>query len=106
MSTIPASLFVAVTPSVLPAGGEQLDVITLVGTASNRVPIGAVYSFATGPAVTSFFGSGSAEDIVANGGAGKGSGYFGGFTDTGTVIGRADLDGSNRVSIVPPGLFE
>ena len=80
MSTIPGSLFVAVTPSVLPAAGEQQDVQTVVGTASARVPIGQVYSFANGTAVTNFFGSGSAEDVVANGGAGKGSGYFGGFT--------------------------
>jgi hypothetical protein len=80
MTTIPASLFVAVTPSVLPAAGDQLDLIGLIATPSVRVPIGAVFSFATGPSVTSFFGSGSREDIVANGAAGKGSGYFGGFT--------------------------
>lgn len=87
MTSIPASLFVNVVPSVLPASGNQLDVITMVGTASARVPIGAVYSFGTGPAVTTFFGAGSAEDIVANGGSGKGSGYFGGFTGEDSVPG-------------------
>ncbi|MHB8272819.1 DUF3383 family protein [Bradyrhizobium sp.] len=99
MSTIPASLYVAVTPSVLPAGGEQLDVITLVGSASNRVPIGAVYSFATGPSVTSFFGSGSAEDIVANGGAGKGSGYFGGFTGADVIPGAILFAQYNQAAV-------
>lgn len=87
MTTIQASLFVAVTPSVLPAGGQQLDVITMVGTASNRVPIGSVYSFAGGAAVTSFFGAGSPEDIYANGGVGKGGGYFAGFNGSDSLPG-------------------
>lgn len=79
MSTIPASLFVNVVPSVLAVGGGSVDAVAVVATPSNRVPIGAVYSFALGSAVTSFFGAGSAEDVVANGASGKGSGYFGGF---------------------------
>ncbi len=99
MTTIPASLFVAVTPSVLPAGGEQLDVVTLVGTSSNRVPLGAVYSFALGSAVTSFFGSGSAEDVVANGGAGKGSGYFGGFTGADRIPGALLFAQYNQAAV-------
>ena len=80
MTTIPASIFVAVTPSVLPASGSELDLNAVILSTSNRVPIGSVYSFASGAAVTSFFGAGSAESIVASGAAGKGSGYFGGFT--------------------------
>jgi hypothetical protein len=99
MTTIPASLFVNVTPSVLPAGGNELDVITLVGTASNRVPIGAVFSFATGLAVTNFFGSGSPEDIVANGGVGKGSGYFGGFTGADTIPGSILFAQYNQAAV-------
>lgn len=87
MTTIPGNLYVNVLPSVLPASGTQLDIITMVGSASNRVPIGSVYSFSGGVAVTNFFGAGSAEDIVANGGSGKGSGYFGGFTGADSVPG-------------------
>jgi hypothetical protein len=99
MTTIPASLFVAVTPSVLPAGGEQLDIITMAGTASNRVPLGAVYSFALGSAVTSFFGSGSPEDIFANGGPGKGSGYFGGFTGADSIPGALLFAHYNQAAV-------
>lgn len=79
MATIPASTLVSIVPSVLSAGGSGVDVIAMVLTTSTRTPIGTVLSFPTGAAVASYFGSGSAEDIVANGGAGKGSGYFGGF---------------------------
>lgn len=78
MSTIPASLFVNVIPSVLPPVGDAIDLNGLVVTTSIRVPLGLVYGFASGAAVTAFFGTGSKEDIIANGGAGKGSGYFSG----------------------------
>ena len=81
MTTIPASLYVSVTPSVLPAGGNELDVIGLCLTQGNRVPIGSVYSFASGSAVGTFFGLSSAEATAAYGGTSNlGSGYFGGFT--------------------------
>lgn len=99
MTTIPASLFVNVVPSVLPASGNQLDVITMCGTASNRVPIGAVYSFSSGSAVTTFFGAGSAEDIVANGASGKGSGYFGGFTGEDSVPGSLLFAQYNQAAV-------
>lgn len=82
MSSIPASLFANVTPSVLTAGGDALDLVGLVLTTSTRVPIGSVYSFAGGPAVTSFFGAGTTVDVVANGGVGKGSGYFAGYANS------------------------
>lgn len=80
MTTIPASEIDQVTPSVLGAGGSALDAIALVLSTSTRVPIGTVQSFSSGASVASFFGAGSAEDAVANGGVGKGSGYFGGFS--------------------------
>ena len=81
MTTIPASLYVSVTPSVLPAGGNELDVIGLCLTQGNRVPIGSVYSFSSGSAVGTFFGLSSAEATAASGGTSNlGSGYFGGFT--------------------------
>lgn len=82
MSTIPANLLVTVNPSVLAAAGSALDLTGLILSTSTRVPIGTVASFPDGPSVAAFFGSGSAEDIVANGGAGLGSGYFGGFTNS------------------------
>jgi hypothetical protein len=87
MATIPASLFVSVTPSVISSGGSELDVLGLIFTSSNRVPLGAVYSFSSGAAVTTFFGVGSAESIFANGGSGLGSGYFGGFTGSDVLPG-------------------
>jgi hypothetical protein len=84
MSTIPVSLFVDVTPGVLAAGGSALDLNGLVLTTSARVPIGAVMSFPNDDSsVASYFGAGSKEDQIANGGVGLGSGYFGGF-DTST----------------------
>ena len=99
MTTIPAALFVNVIPSVLPASGNELDVITLVGSASSRVPIGSVFSFSSGLSVTNFFGAGSAEDIVANGASGKGSGYFGGFTGEDSVPGALLFAQYNQAAV-------
>lgn len=81
MSTIPASLFVNVVPSVLGVGGQSIDILGLVVTNSNRVPLGSVYSFSSASAVATFFGSSSQEAIMAAGASGKGSGYFAGFTN-------------------------
>src|SRR4051812_30944604 len=80
--TIPADFLVAVTPGVLGAGGAGLDLNGLVLTTSTRVPIGTVASFPSGASVASFFGGGSKEDQIANGGASLGSGYFQGFTNS------------------------
>lgn len=99
MSTIPASLFVNVVPSVLGVGGAAIDVIGLALTSGNRVPIGSVYSFSSGATVTSFFGTGSAEDIFANGASGKGSGYFGGFTGEQASPGRVLFAQYNPVAV-------
>ena len=76
MSTIPASLFVQVTPSVLPAGGAAVAANCVVMTESTRVPIDAVYSFASAAAVAEFFGDGSTESRIAGGGTNLGGGYF------------------------------
>lgn len=84
MSTIPADLFVSATPSVLAAGGSALDLNGMILTTSTRVPIGTVMSFPDGTSVEDFFGGGSKEAQIAQGGPGLGSGYFGGF-DTSTV---------------------
>lgn len=80
MSTIPAKQLVSVIPSVLGAGGAGLDIIGLFLSPNTRIPIGSVLSFPDGPSVTTYFGAGSAEDVVANGGVGQGDGYFGSFT--------------------------
>lgn len=99
MSTIPASLFVAVTPSVLGVGVGAVDIIGLGLSTSNRVPIGSVYSFSSGAAITAFFGTGSAEDLFANGGAGKGSGYFGGFVGEDTSPGAMLVSQYNQANV-------
>lgn len=82
MSTIPANAVANVVPSVLAAGGSGVDVIGLCLSQSTRIPIGTVQPFPNGLAVTNYFGAGSAEDQVANGGSGLGSGYFGGFDNS------------------------
>lgn len=99
MSTIPASLFVNVQPSVLAAGGDAVDAVAVVLTPSTRVPIGSVYSFSLGSSVTSFFGSGSREDIVANGASGKGSGYFAGFNGSNKTPGKIFFTQYNAAAV-------
>lgn len=84
MTTISANNFVATTPGVLAAGGTGLVLNGLVLSKGTRVPIGSVMSFASAAAVAAFFGGTSIEAIVAGGGPGLGSGYFGGF-DSSTV---------------------
>lgn len=56
MSTIPASQIVNVTPSVLAAGGSALELLGLLLTDDDRVPIGSVQSFASAAAISAFFG--------------------------------------------------
>lgn len=80
MSSIPAKALVSVVPSVLGAGGDGLDVVGLVLTTSNRVPVGTVANFPSADAVSDFFGPESVEARIAGGGTDMGSGYFGGFT--------------------------
>jgi hypothetical protein len=81
MSTIPASQIVEVLPGVLSAGGTALETLGLALDNNTRIPVGEVLSFPDGPSVTSYFGGGSHEDQIANGGANLGKGYFGGFTN-------------------------
>lgn len=90
MGTIPADLFVSVTPGVLAAGGSALDLNGLILSTSTRVPIGTVGTFSSVEAVEAYFGGGSKEAQIAGGGPGLGSGYFGGF-DTSTVKPEAIL---------------
>jgi len=81
-STVPANLFVNVVPSVINAGGNALNLLGMFLTNGTRVPTNSVLSFSSGSAVTTYFGAGSQEDIAANGGTNKGSGYFGGYTNS------------------------
>ena len=78
MSTIPASSIVNVLPNVLNAGGDALDLIGVVLTKSNRVPIETVQSFPTAATVGQYFGFASREYAIA-------TIYFGGFTGATTV---------------------
>lgn len=72
MSTIPASTIVNVTPSVLSAGGDALDLVGLMLTSSTRIPIGSVASFVSADAVSDYFGASSDE-------AAKAAIYFAGY---------------------------
>lgn len=54
---IPASQIVNVIPSVLPAGGNALDLIGLILTDDVRVPIGEVLSFVTTDDADDYFGT-------------------------------------------------
>ena len=72
MQSIPASAIVSVIPSVLSAGGQALDLNGLCITTSIRTPIGAVQSFASAAAVSTYYGASSAEAAAA-------SVYFNGF---------------------------
>lgn len=75
MSAIPAKAIVAVTPSVLGAGGSALDLSGLLVTPSTRPPIGSVVSFASATDVGSYFGANSVEAAAA-------AIYFNGFDNS------------------------
>jgi len=72
---IPASAIVAVTPSVIAAGGSALDLSGLFLTQNQRVPVGSVARFTTAADVSTFFGPTSTE-------AALGANYFLGFDDS------------------------
>jgi hypothetical protein len=74
LSTIPASLIVNVTPSVLSAGGTGLNGTGLMLDNSSRIPVGSVLSFNSAAAVNSYFGASSAQ-------AAEAAIYFAGFTN-------------------------
>jgi len=72
---IPASAIVAVTPSVLSAGGTALDLVGLLLTQNSRVPIGDVLRFTTQADVAGYFGATSQEAQLA-------TNYFLGFDNS------------------------
>ena len=63
MSTksIPIDFVASVTPAVVSAGGQGVDVVGLLLTTNTTVPVGSVESFVTPEAVADYFGSGSPE---------------------------------------------
>lgn len=73
--SIPASQIVSVTPSVINAGGQALDLIELMITKNTRVPIGTVPSFPTLAAVQQYFGATTTEAAAA-------AVYFNGFENS------------------------
>lgn len=81
MSTIPASKIVNVTPNVLAAGGNALDLVTVILTTSARVPIGAVQPFSSAIDVGSYFGASSTQKALADV-------YFGGFDNSNIKPGK------------------
>lgn len=63
--SIPADYFSKVTPGVVSAGGNSLDLLGLALSPSTRVPVGSVYSFPSQEAVAAFFGDSSDEALFA-----------------------------------------
>lgn len=72
MSTIPASLIVNVTPSVLAAGGTGLNGTGLMLDNGTRLPVGTVVNFNSATAVSNYFGPASKQ-------ASEAAIYFAGF---------------------------
>lgn len=66
MSTIPVNTIIRVTPNVLAAGGNAIDLNGLILTTNNEVPIGDVHSFSSPTDVGSYFGLASAEKAAAD----------------------------------------
>lgn len=75
MATISASSIVKITPSVLAAGGNALDMNGVFLDASSRVPFGQVLAFTSATAVGAYFGFNSTEAALANS-------YFLGFNNS------------------------
>jgi Protein of unknown function (DUF3383) len=91
--TIPASQFVSVVPSVLSAGSPPLSMtgLLLLGT-DTSIPIGTVQSFASSPAVTSWFGATSNQAYLAGI-------YFQGYTGCTQLPGNILMAQWNSVAV-------
>lgn len=73
--TIPASVFSAINPGVIGAGGNSLVLNGLILSALTAVPLGTVQPFANALAVSNFFGPATVEAAMA-------STYFNGFDNS------------------------
>jgi hypothetical protein len=62
---IPAASIVSVTPSVISAGGNALNLSGLLLTTNTRVPTGSVITLPSKAAVDTFFGAASQESLLA-----------------------------------------
>src|SRR5437879_484705 len=89
---IPASEIVAVTPSVLAAGGTGLDLTAIFLTQNNEVPSGQVVNFETASDVAAYFGSTTIEAAFA-------SIYFLGFNNSNKKPGSLGYAQYNTASI-------
>jgi hypothetical protein len=89
---IPASEIVAVTPSVLAAGGIGLDLTAIFLTKNTEVPSGTVANFATQTDVATYFGSTSTEAAFA-------AIYFLGFNNSNMKPGNLAFAQYNTASI-------
>lgn len=89
---IPAGQLVTVTPSVLSAGGDALDLIGIILTDSWRVPLGSVYQFPDAASVGTFFGLQSQESGLA-------SVYFNGFNNSNKKPGLLNFSQYARVAV-------
>lgn len=92
INSIPASAIVAVTPSVLGAGGSPLSLNTVMLTADPSIPIGAVQPFANLAAVAAQFGGAAAETICAGV-------YFGGFLGCDVIPGTLYFTQFNTAAV-------
>lgn len=72
MTTIPARAIVAVTPSVLAAGGQGLDLNGVILTTNDQVPTDTMQPFSSANDVATYFGPSSQEATLAQK-------YFAGF---------------------------
>lgn len=75
VNSIPASDIVSINPQVLSAGGSGIDMLGLLLTDSDRVPVGSVYSFASADDVSDYFGPSAKETSMAEL-------YFAGFVNS------------------------
>lgn len=94
LNTVPASYFANVNPQVLAAGGNGLDLIGLFLTNSTRPPIGTVPAFSSALAVSSYFGSNSAEYAAA-------AVYFNGFDNSNIKPGSLLFAQYNQNAVAP-----
>lgn len=75
VNSIPASDIVSINPQVLSAGGSGIDMLGLLLTDSDRVPVGSVYSFASADDVSDYFGPSAKETSMSDL-------YFAGFVNS------------------------
>lgn len=89
---IPASAIVSVTPSVISAGGNALDLSGVILSNNPRTPIGSVLSFPSQAAVASFYGPASQKAALA-------TNYFLGFDNSNQKPGALLIAQFNQAAV-------